>query len=406
MEKDLRSQLTENAWIILPILFILILISYFLLPLMDGIILGVVFAYVARPIREKFGRRRRLGSIVATTAIILPIILILGLGGVEVISQLNWMVENQGEIIGRVGIFLRGLEIPLENSELLSAIYEIPPRIYEDLTGSLRTMIELLARILSSFPVFSYGMSLVLTALNLIASIYVCYFLLMDGGRLARGVLTILPSENISVYKKYSARIDSILSGIFIGAIYTAIVSGLISAMVFYAFGIPRPFALASIVFISGMIPVLSSWLVIIPITFYRYFEMGLFDALFFFAVATAFIYLPSDLIIRPYIVSTKSTIHPLLVILSFVGGVLVAGIGGFFLAPALMGIVVGVYQVHKEEKTGSPDMSSEAEGSEDWSGGEDSSVDEESAQEAEVQEEHLEDEDLEDDHRLETSRS
>ncbi len=352
MDKDLRCQLVENAWVLLPLLFILILISYFLFPLMDGIILGVVLAYVARPIRDKFGRRRRLGSIVATTAIILPIVLILGIGGVEVVSQLNWVVENQGEIIRRTGTFIRSFEVPLENYEILPDFRDITPVIYEDLTGSLKTLIEILARVLSSLPVFSYGMSLVLTALNLIASMYVCYFLLMDGGRLARGIMTIIPSENISIYKKYSARIDSILSGIFIGAIYTAIVSGLISAMVFYAFGIPRPFALASIVFISGMIPVLSSWLVIVPITLYRYFDLGLFDALFFFAVATAFIYLPSDLVIRPYIVSTKSTIHPLLVILSFVGGVLVAGIGGFFLAPALMGIVVGVYQVHKEEKT------------------------------------------------------
>ena len=352
MDKDLRCQLVENAWVLLPLLFILILISYFLFPLMDGIILGVVLAYVARPIRDKFGRRRRLGSIVATTAIILPIVLILGIGGVEVVSQLNWVVENQGEIIRRTGTFIRSFEVPLENYEILPEFRDITPVIYEDLTGSLKTLIEILARVLSSLPVFSYGMSLVLTALNLIASMYVCYFLLMDGGRLARGIMTIIPSENISIYKKYSARIDSILSGIFIGAIYTAIVSGLISAMVFYAFGIPRPFALASFVFISGMIPVLSSWLVIVPITLYRYFDLGLFDALFFFAVATAFIYLPSDLVIRPYIVSTKSTIHPLLVILSFVGGVLVAGIGGFFLAPALMGIVVGVYQVHKEEKT------------------------------------------------------
>jgi len=122
------------------------------------------------------------------------------------------------------------------------------------------------------------------------------------------------------------------------------------------------------------MIPVLSSWLVIVPITLYRYFEMGLFDALLFFAISTALIYLPSDLIIRPYIVSTKSTIHPLLVILSFVGGVLVAGIGGFFLAPALMGVVVGVYQVQKEE-TESPGVAGEAAGeSVDWSGGEEMS--------------------------------
>lgn len=383
MEKDIRSQLLENAWIILPILFILILISYFLFPLKDGIILGVVFAYVGRPIRDKFGRHRRLGSIVATTAIIFPIALILGLGGVEVVSQLNWVVENQGEMIRRASIFLRGLEIPLENYGTLSAIYDILPAIYEDLTGSLKTMIEVLARALSSLPVFSYGMSVILTGLNLVAAIYVCYFLLVDGGRLARGVITILPTENISIYKKYSIRIDSILSGIFIGAIYTAIVSCLTSAMVFYAFGIPRPFALASIVFISGMVPILSSWLVIVPITLYRYFEMGLFDALFFFAVSTALIYLPSDLIIRPYIVSTKSTIHPLLVILSFVGGVLVAGIGGFFLAPALMGIVVGVYQVQKEEKESLAASFQAEEESVDWAGDEEPPDEKEPVREA-----------------------
>jgi len=371
LEKDLRFQHLENAWIILPILFILILISYFLFPLLDGIILGVVFAYVGRPIRDKFRRRRRLGSIVATISIILPIALILGLGGFEVVSQLNWAVENQGEIIRRASIFLRNFEIPLENYEILSAIYDIPPAIYEDLAGSLKTIIEILARVLSSLPVFSYGMSVILTGLNLVASIFVCYFVLLDGNRLTEGVITFLPTENISIYKKYSARIDNILSGIFIGAIYTAIVSSLISAMVFYAFGIPRPFALASIVFISGLVPILSSWLVIVPITVYRYVEMGLFDALFFFAVSSALIYLPSDLIIRPYIVSTKSTIHPLLVILSFVGGVLVAGIAGFFLAPALMGIVVGVYQVQKEEKESSAAAVQMAEELVDWAGGE-----------------------------------
>lgn len=351
LERNLRSQLVENAWILIPVLFLLLLITYFLFPLMDGIILGVVFAYVGRPIKERFGRRERLGSAVATAAIVLPIALILGLGGVEVVSQLNWVVENQSEIIKRAGSFLAEVEMPLAGIDVLPAIYEIPPAIYDDLTGSLKTIIELLARILSSFPVFSYGMSIILIGLNLIASIYVCYFLLMDGKKLAAGISTILPTENLAVYKKYESRIDSILSGIFIGAIYTSILSGILSVMVFYAFGIPNPFALAALVFISGLIPILSSWLVIIPISVYRYFDMSPFDGILFFVVSAVMIFVPSDLIIRPYIVSKKSTIHPLLVVLAFVGGVLVAGLGGFFLAPALMGVVVGVYQIHKEEK-------------------------------------------------------
>ena len=35
---------------------------------------------------------------------------------------------------------------------------------------------------------------------------------------------------------------------------------------------------------------------------------------------------------------------------LSFFGGALVSGIGGFFLAPAIMGVIVGIYQVRREE--------------------------------------------------------
>jgi len=46
--------------------------------------------------------------------------------------------------------------------------------------------------------------------------------------------------------------------------------------------------------------------------------------------------------------------LHPLLVMLSFFGGALVAGIGGFFLAPAVIGAISGIYQVRREETASS----------------------------------------------------
>ncbi|MHC1631687.1 MAG: AI-2E family transporter [Methanotrichaceae archaeon] len=336
MDSGSRSQFSENAWIVLPIVLVLGLIFYFLLPLLDGIVLGVVFAYVGRPIQKLFGNHRRLGSAIATICIILPITLIIGLGTVEIVSQLNWVVQHQGEILRKASILVKDIEIP--------------PAIYDEVTGSLKNVIDILVKVVANVPVFSYGKSVVLMGLNFLASIFVCYFLLLDGGRLAKCYNFIVPAEKIEVYRRYCERMDKILSGIFIGSVYTAILGGFISAIVFYAFGIPKPFALASFVFVAGLVPVLTAWLVIVPIAVYRYFTLGTLGALIFFAVASSLIYLPSELIIRPYLVSTKSTIHPLLVMLSFVGGALVAGIGGFFLAPALMGIIVGAYQAHKEE--------------------------------------------------------
>jgi predicted PurR-regulated permease PerM len=71
-------------------------------------------------------------------------------------------------------------------------------------------------------------------------------------------------------------------------------------------------------------------------------------DALLYFISASILVH-TAELVIRPYIVYTKSSIHPLLVLLAFLGGGVVAGISGFFLAPAMVGVVTGVFQVMRE---------------------------------------------------------
>ena len=160
MDSGLRSRFSEDAWMIVPIALVLLLVFYFLFPLLDGIVLGVVFAYVGRPIQKLFGDRRRLGSLVATIIIILPVALIVTLGTVEIVSQLNWVVTHQSLILSKASVFIRDVEIP-------TTIYDdLAEKIYDDLTGSLKTVIEVMAGIVANVPVFSYGMSIVLMLLN------------------------------------------------------------------------------------------------------------------------------------------------------------------------------------------------------------------------------------------------
>ena len=71
--------------------------------------------------------------------------------------------------------------------------------------------------------------------------------------------------------------------------------------------------------------------------------------AVLFFLAGSTLVHL-AELLIRPYLVSAASSIHPLLVLISFMGGGMVAGMAGFFLAPALVGVIVGTYQVMAEE--------------------------------------------------------
>jgi predicted PurR-regulated permease PerM len=336
MDFDPGKWCSEHKGMLILVLAALILIFYFFFPFLDGIILGTVFAYVGKPIRDKFGKRKRLGSLVAAVCIVVPIFLVLGLGMIEIANQILILAKNQETIRTALGIL----------TEQTSR--DLTPWMKELLVGGLENAASIIAPIAASIPVFHIGRVASLGIINFIVSIPVCYFVLVDGESFVESIISLLPQREKEAYRKYISRIDYILSGIFIGTIYTSILGSIIAAFIFYAFSLPRPFALASIVFVAGMVPFLTSWVVIIPVTVYRYFAVGMEGAAVFFLVSS--IYLPSELLIRPYLVAAKSSLHPLLVMLSFLGGALVAGIGGFFLAPAIMGIIVGIYQVRREE--------------------------------------------------------
>lgn len=339
MDDHLRPYISEHRGLLLLALAALLLIAFFFFPFLDGIILGTVFAYVGRPIRDHFQEKRRLGSLLAVVCIVLPIFIILGIGMLEIANQIVILAKNQEA-------WKAALAMITERS-----VYEPPPWIREVLAGSLENAAGILATIASSIPVLHLGGMASMAIINFIVSIPVCYFTLVEGESFVESIISLLPAREKEAYRRYISRIDRILSGIFIGTIYTSILGSIIAASIFYAFDLPRPFALASIVFVAGMVPFLTSWVVIIPVTVYRYITSGLEGAAVFFLIASSLIYLPSELLIRPYLVAAKSSLHPLLVVLSFLGGAIVAGIGGFFLAPAIMGVIVGIYQVRQEEK-------------------------------------------------------
>ena len=346
LDSEIGKWCSEHKGILIVALAALILIFYFLFPFLDGVILGMVFAYVARPIRDKFEPRRRLGSLVASVCIVVPIFLILTMGMLEFANQIIILAHNQAAVRTTIEILMDQMTAGL------------PLAVNDILASGLDNAVGLIAPIASSIPIFHIGKVLSLGIINFIISIPVCYFLLVDGENFVESVISLLPKKDIESYRKYVIRIDHILSGIYIGTIYTSILGSIIAAFIFYGFGLPRPFALASIIFVAGMVPFLTSWVVIVPVAVYKYVISGWGDALAFFILASTLIYLPSELLIRPYLVSAKSSLHPLLVMLSFLGGALVAGIGGFFLAPAIMGAIVGIYQVRREGDGGTESKS------------------------------------------------
>ncbi|MGD9779020.1 AI-2E family transporter [Methanomethylovorans sp.] len=328
----LISSRMKIAVVLIVILLSLTLASIFL-PLADGIVLGLVLAYIARPIYLKLHRYQRLGALIATLVIVMPIVLILGSGIFEIVRFIGWIFDNQDVFINSLFDFVRSIDVPPEYNEQIR-------QIIWDMSTSVLPL-------LSGFGFLSYAKTIVMFILNLVISVLVCYFLLADGYKIYKGIVAFMPVDNRPWVTEYIQHLDLILKGVFIGNAYAALFVSITSLVVFYIFGFSHILALATLIFIASIIPLFAGYTVLVALAVIRYFQMGLEAAVIFFVVASIVIYLPPEFILRPYLASMHSRVHPMLIMLSFLGGAFVGGIAGFFVAPIILASLIAAYRVH-----------------------------------------------------------
>jgi predicted PurR-regulated permease PerM len=332
------EQIIASRWKIgaaLAIAVLLCLSFLVLLPLADGIVLGLVFAYIGRPIQLKFKEHRKLGALVASLCIFIPLVFIIGVGIVEILNQVTWILNNKTAVTGAAVDFIHALNIPQELVEILN--------------DAVKNLFASILPAIGSIGLIKYAESISLFVINFMVSILFCFYILADGDRLYSAFLGVMPSDYKGIVNRYACHLDLILRGIFLGSAYSAIIVSVTSVVVFYVFGFPHVLALATLIFIASVVPLFAGYMVLIPLALTRYVQYGFESAVFFFVAASVVIYGPPELILRPYLTGMQSKIHPMLLILAFLGGAFVGGIAGLFAAPILLGALVAAYRVYQE---------------------------------------------------------
>ena len=267
--------------------------------------------------------------------IITPITIILGLGALEIANQIKWALTHQLEILTVI------------NNTIISL--NLPDPIFTEFYKTMNNFGQALIGIIAQIPALDYAKKLFLLVINYIVSIYVCYFLLADGESFVDTLKNMIPIKYSDRIDKFIVHLDSIISGVFLGNMYAALMVSTISLIVFYAFDIPHIPAMVSFIFLASLVPIFAGSMVLVPLSIYKYYTEDAASAVFFLIVSTVIIYGPTDLLFRPYIVGKTSHTHPLFMMLAFIGGALVAGIAGFFLAPMLMGVVIAAYRTQMD---------------------------------------------------------
>ena len=146
--------------------------------------------------------------------------------------------------------------------------------------------------------------------------------------------------------------IRNVTSAVVYGQVMTAIVQGLLGGLGFLIFGIPNAIFWGFVMVIISFLPLVGSALVWLPAAVFlflsgeKYQGVGL---LLYCIIVVANI----DNFVKPRLISGKSNIHPVTVLLGVFGGLKLFGFIGLFVGPLILALLTALLHFYEEEYLG-----------------------------------------------------
>ncbi|WP_457612022.1 AI-2E family transporter [Methanocaldococcus sp.] len=187
-------------------------------------------------------------------------------------------------------------------------------------------------------------------ALKLIMIIFITYYFLKDRGKVKRAILKITPTEYEREIEIFMYYLDEIYKNLFISCVTLSIIVGILAYVLYFIFSLPYPELLALLTALFALLPIIGAWMVYIPAALYLSIYnpiKGLILALLSFI----FLNIVPDYILRPYIVSKDTDIHPVFIVIAFLISPLTLGLAGFALGPIIVGLIYAFYLAKYRDK-------------------------------------------------------
>lgn len=174
------------------------------------------------------------------------------------------------------------------------------------------------------------------------------YYLLKEGSNLRRSIMRLSPltdDETSSLITRLIRTSHSVVRG----SLLIALIQGALTAVGFYVFGISNAVLWGTVTVFASLIPGVGSSLVTVPGAIYLIVTGNLGNGIGLAIWGLLFIGL-IDNILRPFLLAGRASVHPLLVLLSVLGGLALFGPGGIFLGPLIVSLLIGLLSIYAPE--------------------------------------------------------
>ncbi len=332
--EKIQSLLVGALLIGLILVGVLVLWPYF-----SALVLAGVFAIACEPIFKKIlfaVRYRWIASLLTVLFVLIVILVPVAFFGTLVFGeaqQIYMSIEEQGSIGSGQGLLVF-------INEKISALITV---------GWGNINVENYINSVVSWLVTNLGLvfsTIAQGVLTFALSLFVLFYFFKDEQKIKNFIIEYNPLSQknaLLIIDKIRNSVNSVIRG----SLVVAILQGIVTGIGFAIFGISNPALWGGVAVFAALVPTFGTSLIIIPAILYLWLSGGVGYALGLLVWGMVAVGL-LDNFLGPQLVKRGTHIHPLLILLSVLGGVSFFGPLGFILGPLVFSLLFAMLEIYK----------------------------------------------------------
>lgn len=312
-------------------------VSFFIFkPYLGALFVAVVFSIVFRSVHEAIAAHVRQKGLSALLTLLFLFVVILtpatlfGFFIFDDAQKLYQSVSAGGTVPDRLDAAL----LPVERF-----VQRVIPAAEIRMSEYLNTALSFLVQNFGS--VFSRAVGFVFQAFIMLLALF---YLFRDGKRFRSYIVSLSPLQN-DYDERILRRLEDAISAVVHGKLLIVFIQGILASVGFWLFGLPHPVLFGALTSLAALIPAVGVGLVFIPVIVYLFVTggIGIAVGLLIFGVVVGAI----DNLLGPVLYERGLQTHPLLILLSVLGGLALFGPVGFLAGPVTLSLLLALLDIY-----------------------------------------------------------
>ncbi|HEY0295968.1 MAG TPA: AI-2E family transporter [Bordetella sp.] len=318
-----------------------------------GTILAIIFSPVQRRLVARFGGRRNLAALATLLLVLVVAILPLAFIAGSLVSEGAALYQRM-----RSGNLDFGAYFQQALAALPTWMHDLLSRFNLADLDSLREKLSDGAMQVSRFlatQAFNIGQDTFQFLINLGIMLYLLFFLLRDGSRLARRMLRAMPlsdGHKEPLFIKFTTVVRATVKG----NVAVAAAQGVLGGFIFWALGIQGALLWGVVMGFLSLLPAIGSALIWVPVAAYFLLTGALWQGVVLVLFCVLVIGMVDNLL-RPLLVGKETKLPDYVILISTMGGMALFGLNGFVIGPLIAALFIAswdLFSPHEDGEAGS----------------------------------------------------